>query len=76
MVDPLISQPMCCRSGWKPFFSGAVALLNSVDDYVKDCYTRTVQDTYSRGSYADRVWDACDMLVRFPLQGVHRFKSP
>jgi hypothetical protein len=28
-----------CR---EPFFSGAVALLNSVDDYAKDCCTLTM----------------------------------
>jgi hypothetical protein len=26
--------------------------------------------------YADWAWNACDVLVRFPLQGVHRFESP
>jgi hypothetical protein len=28
--DPWIGQPMCCGSGWEPFFSGAVTLSNSV----------------------------------------------
>jgi hypothetical protein len=26
----------------EPFFSGAVALLNSIDDYTKDCYALTM----------------------------------
>jgi hypothetical protein len=34
-MDPWIGQPSCCGLGRKPFFSGAVGLLNSVDDYVK-----------------------------------------
>jgi hypothetical protein len=36
-----IGQPVCYGLCQKPFFSGAVALLNSVDDYVKDCYALT-----------------------------------
>jgi hypothetical protein len=52
--------------------SGAVALLNSVDDYVKGCYALTAWDTYGQASYTDWAWDACGVLVRFPLQGVHR----
>jgi hypothetical protein len=36
-----IGQPTCCELCWDPFFSGAVALLNSVDDYVKGCYALT-----------------------------------
>jgi hypothetical protein len=34
-VDPLIDQPAYCGLCREPFFSGAVTLLNSVDDYVK-----------------------------------------
>jgi hypothetical protein len=75
-MDPWIGQSSCCRLGREPFFSGAVVLLNSIDDYVKGCYARTTQDTYGRGSYADRVWDMCDVLVRFSLKSFHRFKSP
>jgi hypothetical protein len=37
-TDPWIGQPACCGLYWEPFFSGAVALLNSVDDYVKGFY--------------------------------------
>jgi hypothetical protein len=55
---------------------GAVDLFKSVVDYVNGCYVQTVRDTYVRGPYADQAWDACDMLVRFPLQGVHQFESP
>jgi hypothetical protein len=36
-----IGQPTCCGLCREPFFSGAVALLNSVDDYMKDYYALT-----------------------------------
>jgi hypothetical protein len=51
--DPWISQSTCCGSGRKPFFSGAVTLLNFVDDYAKGCYTRIARDMYCRVSYVD-----------------------
>jgi hypothetical protein len=41
-TDPQIGQPSCCGLGREPFFSGEVALLNSVDDYVKGCYALTM----------------------------------
>jgi hypothetical protein len=31
---------------------------------------------YGRGVYANRVWKACGVLIKFLLQGVHRFESP
>jgi hypothetical protein len=40
-TDPWINQPACCELYREPFFSGAVALLNSVDDYVKGWYMWT-----------------------------------
>jgi hypothetical protein len=40
-TDPWIDQPSYDGLGREPFFSGAVALLNSVDDYVKCCYMST-----------------------------------
>jgi hypothetical protein len=40
-TDPRIGQPACGGLCREPFFSGAVALLNSIDDYVKDCYALT-----------------------------------
>jgi hypothetical protein len=40
-TDPWINQPTCCGLCREPFFSGAVALLNSVDDYMKGCYSLT-----------------------------------
>jgi hypothetical protein len=40
-MNPRIDQLSCCGLGQEPFFSGAVALLNSVDDYVKGCYELT-----------------------------------
>jgi hypothetical protein len=51
------------RSG--AFFSGAVALLNSVDDYAKGCYALTVWNTYGLGPYVDLAWHACGVLVGF-----------
>jgi hypothetical protein len=36
-----IGQPLCCGLGQEPFSSRAVALLNSIDDYVKGYYTWT-----------------------------------
>jgi hypothetical protein len=41
-TDPRIGQPSCCGLGREPIFLGAVALLNSIDDYVKGCYALTV----------------------------------
>jgi hypothetical protein len=40
-TDPRIGQSSYCGLGQEPFFLGAVALLNSVDDYAKGCYMRT-----------------------------------
>jgi hypothetical protein len=51
-----------CR---EPFFSGAVALLNSVDDYMKGCYMWTMCDTYGPRPYTDWAWKVCDVLVEF-----------
>jgi hypothetical protein len=39
-VNPWISQSAWCGLCREPFFSGAVALLNSVDDYVKGYHVR------------------------------------
>jgi hypothetical protein len=64
-TDPWIGQSSCCELGKELFFSWAVTLLNSVDDYMKDCYTQTMQDTYGREPYTDRAWKACGVLVKF-----------
>jgi hypothetical protein len=40
-MDLWIGQPSCYELGQEPFFWGAVALLNSVDDYVKGWYVLT-----------------------------------
>jgi hypothetical protein len=37
-MDPRIGQPACCGLCREPFFSGALALLNSVDNFTKGCY--------------------------------------
>jgi hypothetical protein len=57
------------------FFSRVVHLSNFVGDLAKCCYTWTTWDTYGRGSYVDQAWKACDVLIGFSLQGVHRFES-
>jgi hypothetical protein len=68
-MDPRIGQLACCELCREPFFSGAVALLNSVDDYIKCCYMRTMWDTYGPGPYANWTLEAWDMLVRFSPAG-------
>jgi ribonuclease I len=40
-TDSWIGQPACCGLSREPFFSELVALLNSVDDYLKGCYALT-----------------------------------
>jgi hypothetical protein len=52
-MDPQIDQPACCGLCREPFFSGAVVLLNSIDDYVKVCYALIALDTYDLGPYMD-----------------------
>jgi hypothetical protein len=66
-TDPWIGQPSCCGLGREPFFSWTVDLFKSVSDYVKGCYVLTAWDTYAQGPYTDQVFDACGMLVGFPL---------
>jgi hypothetical protein len=39
-MDTWIGQLACCGLGRVPFFSGAVALSNAVDDFAKGCYAR------------------------------------
>jgi hypothetical protein len=75
-TDPWIDQLSCCGLGRELFFSGAVALLNSIDDYTKGCYMQTtkicmVEDHMRIGHEKSMAcWSG------FPLQSVHRFKSP
>jgi hypothetical protein len=38
-MDPWIGQPLCCELYQEPFFSGAVALSITIDDFTKGCYT-------------------------------------
>jgi hypothetical protein len=71
--DLWIDQPVCYGCCREPSFSGVVSLLNAVDDYTKGCYTRIMRDMYCQGPYADRAWNACGLLIRFSLQGVHQF---
>jgi hypothetical protein len=41
-MDPRIGQPTCCELCREPIFSGAVVLLNFIDDYTEVCYVWTV----------------------------------
>jgi hypothetical protein len=50
-TDPRIGQPSWYRLCQEPFFSGAVDLSITVDDFTKDCYTRIV-----RGLSVESVW--------------------
>jgi hypothetical protein len=40
-MDPQIGQSVCCELCQELFFSGAVTMLNSVDDCAKGCYALT-----------------------------------
>jgi hypothetical protein len=40
-MEPWIGQSTCYGLCREPFFSGAVTLLNSVDDFMKGCYMWT-----------------------------------
>jgi hypothetical protein len=75
-TDPRIGQSACYGLGWEPFFSGAVDLLNSIDDSRK---VATYRD-YPQEVYECRTWTGTKniriMCIRFSLQGVHRFESP
>jgi hypothetical protein len=51
------------------FFSGAVTLSNSVDDFMKGCYMWTMWDMYGQWSYVNWVWKACGVLVGFSRVG-------
>jgi hypothetical protein len=64
-TDPRIGQPACWGLSREPFFSRAVALLNSIDDYAKGCYVLTAWDTYGLGPYVDWAWDVCGRLIGF-----------
>jgi hypothetical protein len=74
-MDPRIGQPSDYGLGREPYFLGTVALSIAVDEFTKGCYALTAWDTYGRGPYTDGAWDACGVLVRFSLYGVHRFES-
>jgi hypothetical protein len=40
-MDPRIGQLACCGLCRETFFSGAVDLFKSIDDYIKGCYMWT-----------------------------------
>jgi hypothetical protein len=52
-MDPRIGLLTCYRSGQEPFFSGAVALSNIVDDLMKGCHVRGLLAGSIRVVYRD-----------------------
>jgi hypothetical protein len=67
--EPHIGHPACCGLRCEPFFSGAMDLLNSVDDYVKGCHVQLVMIVYmSCGSdFSCRMYidsNRCDSWIR------------
>jgi hypothetical protein len=50
-----------------PYFLGAVGSIQIYRWLVKGYYMWTTWDTYDRGSYVDRAWKACGVLVGFSL---------
>jgi hypothetical protein len=52
-TNPRIGQLMRCGLYQEPFFSGAVALLNSVGDCVKGCHVRELPVGSVCGAYVD-----------------------
>jgi hypothetical protein len=68
-TDPQIGQAACCGLCQEPFFSGVVALLNFIDEYMKSRYMWTMWDMYGPGPYADWAWEACGVLVGFSPTG-------
>jgi hypothetical protein len=52
-MDQRIGQSVCCGLGRKPFFSGAVALSNTVDDFIKGCHVRGLLAKSVRVVYVD-----------------------
>jgi hypothetical protein len=52
-TNPQIRHPSNCGLCQESFFSGAVDLYKSVDDFIKGCYALTMGDTYGLEPYAD-----------------------
>ncbi len=52
-TDPQIDRPTCWRLCREPFFSGAVALSNIVDDLMKGCHVRGLLAGSIRVVYRD-----------------------
>jgi hypothetical protein len=52
-MEQQISQMACSGLCQELFFSGAVALLNSVDDYVKGCHVRGLLVESIHQAYVD-----------------------
>jgi hypothetical protein len=72
-MDPWIGQLKCCALCREPFFSGAVGSVQIYRRLVKGCHVRGPPV----GSIRGLAWEAyMSCWSGFPLQGVHRFKSP
>jgi hypothetical protein len=66
-TNPWIRWLLSCGLCRELFFSGAMDLYNSVDDFIKGYYMLTGWDTYDLGPYADWAWDAWGVLVGFSI---------
>jgi hypothetical protein len=67
-TDPWIGQLSCCRLGQEPFFSGAVALLNSIDDFAKGCHVWGLPAGSVQVAYVDwRRKHMCHLHQVFPV---------
>jgi hypothetical protein len=74
--DLQITQPTCWDVVGSPFFLREMDPFDFVDDFVKGSH---VWGLY-REAYECYTWtgtrSVCVMCIRFPVQGVHQFKSP
>jgi hypothetical protein len=69
-TDPQIGQQSCYGSGWKPFFLG---------QWIYSTLLTTMRKIAMHGLREIRMVEGhtrtergmCDMVIRFPLQGVH-----
>jgi hypothetical protein len=74
-MDPRISQLACCGLCREPFFSAAVALSITVDDFMKGCHIWGSPAGSVHRAYVDwRGKHMCRVDLGFPLQGVHQYE--
>jgi hypothetical protein len=68
-TDPWIGQPTQCGLCREPFFSGAVTLSITIDDFVKGCHVQGLPTGSVRWAYVDCVGSVHVVLVRFSPAG-------